>query len=60
TGVAGPEPHGGHPVGTVFLGVAGPFGAEVTRLQLGGGRWDIRLGAVRAAARRLRLLVEQQ
>ncbi|MCV7063717.1 CinA family protein, partial [Mycolicibacterium vaccae] len=52
--------HGGHPVGTVFLGVAGPFGAEVTRLQLGGGRWDIRLGAVRAAARRLRLLVEQQ
>ena len=24
TGVAGPEPHGGHPVGTVFLGLAGP------------------------------------
>jgi PncC family amidohydrolase len=24
TGVAGPEPHGGHQVGTVFLGLAGP------------------------------------
>src|ERR1700741_4203686 len=28
TGVAGPEPHGGHPVGTVFLGLARPVGAE--------------------------------
>ncbi|WP_099022726.1 CinA family protein [Mycolicibacterium palauense] len=26
TGVAGPEPHGGHPVGTVFVGLAGPRG----------------------------------
>ncbi|BBY60172.1 hypothetical protein MSAR_33080 [Mycolicibacterium sarraceniae] len=24
TGVAGPEPHGGYPVGTVYLGLAGP------------------------------------
>src|ERR1700748_2548683 len=24
TGVAGPEPHGGHDVGTVFMGLAGP------------------------------------
>ncbi len=24
TGVAGPEPHGGHQVGTVFMGLAGP------------------------------------
>ena len=29
TGVAGPEPHGGHPVGTVFLGLAGPVDTEV-------------------------------
>lgn len=60
TGVAGPEPHGGHPVGTVFLGLAGPVDTEVVRLRLTGGRWDIRLAAVHAAVHRLRLLVEQQ
>lgn len=60
TGVAGPEPHGGHPVGTVFLGLAGPLDTEVVRLRLTGGRWDIRLAAVHAAVHRLRLLVEQQ
>lgn len=59
TGVAGPDPHGGHPVGTVFLGVAGPVGADVVRLVFEGTRWDIRLAAVRAAISRLRLLVEQ-
>lgn len=59
TGVAGPEPHGGHPVGTVFLGVAGPTGADVVRLALAGTRWDIRLAAVHAAVRELRLRVER-
>jgi nicotinamide-nucleotide amidase len=59
TGVAGPDPHGGHPVGTVFLGVAGPVGTDVFRLVFEGTRWDIRLAAVRAAISRLRLLVEQ-
>jgi nicotinamide-nucleotide amidase len=60
TGVAGPEPHGGHRVGTVFLGLAGPVDTDVVRLQLAGGRWDIRLAAVHAAVHRLRLLVERQ
>lgn len=60
TGVAGPEPHGGHRVGTVFLGLAGPVDTEVVRLQLEGGRWDIRLAAVHAAVHRLRLMVERQ
>ncbi|WP_102142478.1 CinA family protein [Mycobacterium hubeiense] len=63
TGVAGPEPHGGHPVGTVFLGLAGPVDAgvtEVVELELSGSRWDIRVGAVREAIVRLRRLVEQQ
>ncbi len=60
TGVAGPEPHGGHPVGTVFLGVAGPVDTEVVQLAFTGTRWDIRTGAVHEAVARLRVLVEQQ
>jgi nicotinamide-nucleotide amidase len=60
TGVAGPEPHGGHAVGTVFMGLAGPgeTGAiEVVELALSGTRWDIRLSAVRESISRLRALV---
>ncbi len=49
TGVAGPDPHGGHPVGTVFLGFAGPDGCDVEELRLHGGRWDIRVAAAREA-----------
>ncbi|MCV7178818.1 CinA family protein [Mycolicibacterium sphagni] len=57
TGVAGPEPHGGHPVGTVYLGLAGPRATEVAELQLDGSRWDIRLAAVHQAIGRLSGLV---
>jgi nicotinamide-nucleotide amidase len=57
TGVAGPEPHGGHPVGTVYLGLAGPRATEVAELQLDGSRWDIRLAAVHQAIGRLSDLV---
>ncbi|GAB5900442.1 MULTISPECIES: CinA family protein [Mycolicibacterium] len=60
TGVAGPEPHGGHPVGTVFLGLAGPVDTEVVELALSGSRWEIRVAAVNEAIARLRVLVEQQ
>jgi nicotinamide-nucleotide amidase len=60
TGVAGPEPHGGHPVGTVFLGLAGPVDTEVVQLALTGTRWEIRVGAVAEAISRLRALVEHQ
>jgi nicotinamide-nucleotide amidase len=60
TGVAGPEPHGGHPVGTVFVVLAGPVDIEVMGLTLSGSRWDIRLAAVHQAISRLRTLVEQQ
>lgn len=60
TGVAGPEPHGGHPVGTVFVGIAGPVDTEVEALVLDGTRWDIRFAAVRATLNRLRELVEGQ
>src|SRR3954454_8114911 len=60
TGVAGPEPHGGHPVGTVFLGLAGPIDTEVVELVLPGSRWDIRIAAVHEAVARLRVLVKRQ
>jgi nicotinamide-nucleotide amidase len=56
TGVAGPDPHGGHAVGTVFLGLAGPPESgptQVVELHLSGSRWDIRLAAVRRAITRL-------
>jgi nicotinamide-nucleotide amidase len=60
TGVAGPEPHGGHPVGTVFLGLAGPPASglsEVFELHLEGSRWDIRRSAVHAAIVALRAMM---
>jgi nicotinamide-nucleotide amidase len=60
TGVAGPEPHGGHPVGTVFLGLAGPVDTEVTELALTGTRWEIRVAAANEAIARLRAVVEAQ
>ena len=53
TGVAGPDMQDGHPVGTVFLALAGPTGSEVIRLQLDGNRWEIRMGAVAAAVSEL-------
>jgi len=50
TGVAGPDPQGGQPVGTVYLGLAGPDGlGEVRRLALSGDRAAIREGTVTAA-----------
>ncbi|WP_067448867.1 CinA family protein [Nocardia alba] len=53
TGVAGPDSQDGHPVGTVYLGLAGPCHSEVVRLKLRGDRWTIRLGAVHSAVREL-------
>ncbi|SCL30705.1 nicotinamide-nucleotide amidase [Micromonospora nigra] len=55
TGVAGPEPQDGKPVGLVYVAVAGPGGTDVRRLDLDGGRTHIRDEAVTAV---LRLLVE--
>ncbi|HEX4059361.1 MAG TPA: nicotinamide-nucleotide amidohydrolase family protein [Galbitalea sp.] len=42
TGVAGPDPQDGQPVGTVFIGVATDSGTRVTALELGGTRETIR------------------
>lgn len=49
TGVAGPDEQDGRAVGTVFVAVAGPDGADhVRRLSLDGDRAAIRAGSVRA------------
>lgn len=56
TGVAGPTPQDGHPVGQVFVGLAGP-GGHVRTVELGltGGRAAIRDQSAEGA---LRLLLE--
>jgi len=56
TGVAGPDPQGGKPVGLVYVAVAGPTGSAVRELALGGGRQAIRSTSVVEA---LRLLNER-
>ncbi|MGV1010198.1 MAG: CinA family protein [Dermatophilaceae bacterium] len=46
TGVAGPDPSDGMPVGTVFVAVASDAGDRVGRLTLSGGRNEIRHASV--------------
>jgi nicotinamide-nucleotide amidase len=46
TGVAGPEPQDGKPVGLVYVAAAGPGGATVRELSLAGSRDDVRTGTV--------------
>lgn len=49
TGVAGPEEQEGKPVGTVFVGVAGPAGTRSVGLSLRGSRADIQAETCAAA-----------
>jgi nicotinamide-nucleotide amidase len=49
TGVAGPDQQEGQPVGTVYVGIAGPLGARSVRLALDGDRAEIRRAACAAA-----------
>lgn len=49
TGVAGPDPIEGHPVGTVHVAVRTPAGIQVESLALTGDRETIRAAAVAAA-----------
>lgn len=55
TGVAGPEPHGGEPIGSVWVAVASGAGARSRHLQVEGDRQAIREAAVEAC---LQLLLE--
>ena len=56
TGVAGPEPHGGEPVGSVWIAVALPDHVVPAHLELEGTRGSIRLETV---ARCLSLALEE-
>jgi nicotinamide-nucleotide amidase len=49
TGEAGPESGTGAPVGTVYVGLAGPGGCEVRKLNLPGDRTRIRMFSAQAA-----------
>jgi nicotinamide-nucleotide amidase len=49
TGVAGPEPQGGRPPGTVYVAVATPAGTRTSLVELRGDRAAVRAGAVEAA-----------
>ncbi|UXZ58880.1 CinA family protein [Curtobacterium sp. Arg-1] len=46
TGVAGPDPQDGKPVGTVYVGIASTAGAEAFELHLDGDRGAIRHATV--------------
>ena len=49
TGVAGPDSQDGKPVGTVFVGIAGPDGVSALSMELVGGREQIQDRACREA-----------
>ena len=49
TGVAGPDPQDGHPVGTVFVAVVTPAAESISVLHLDGSRQHIRTETVRKA-----------
>jgi nicotinamide-nucleotide amidase len=51
TGVAGPEPQDGRPVGTVCLAVVTPHGGATSTVSLAGDRGAIRRAATEAALR---------
>ena len=59
TGVAGPEPHGDQPVGTVDLACFGPGEPVVRRCRLSGDRHEICEAAVVAALDLLRTVLER-
>lgn len=60
TGVAGPTEQEGRPVGTVFVGVAGPDGASAHLLHLDGDRAQVRAATCRAAVHLLAQALRQQ
>ena len=59
TGVAGPDPQDGHPVGTVFLGFAIENRASSVALHLSGSRDDIRNAVVSESLMQLTRLLNE-
>lgn len=60
TGAAGPEPHGGKAVGTVFVGIATEGGSRAVEFRFDGDRAEIRQQACAAALAELRRAVADQ
>ncbi|MBD8505424.1 CinA family protein [Hoyosella sp. G463] len=60
TGVAGPDEQEGKPVGTAYVGIAGPGGEAVLELSVPGPRWDIRVEVTRQAFAALVIEVDGQ
>ncbi|WP_082503088.1 CinA family protein [Nocardioides sp. Leaf307] len=60
TGVAGPDPQEGRPVGTVFVGVAGPEVTSVLSLELAGTRAQIQESTCREALLGLLVHLDQE
>ncbi|WP_026541568.1 CinA family protein [Paenarthrobacter nicotinovorans] len=58
TGVAGPDPHDGKAVGTVFVGIATDAGTEAFEFSFTGDRQSVRGQACEAALARLLAAVE--
>ncbi|MGI9155687.1 MAG: CinA family protein [Marmoricola sp.] len=58
TGVAGPTEQEGKPVGTVFVGIAGPGGVTSVALHLDGDRAAIRRQTCRLAVEQLRTAID--
>lgn len=58
TGVAGPEPHDGQPVGTIFIGLADEYGAWSQRYEIAGTRAEIRAQACRYALLQLHQAID--
>ncbi len=58
TGVAGPEPHEGQPIGTVFIGLADEYGAWSQRYEIPGNRMEIRAHACRYALLQLHQAID--
>ncbi len=60
TGVAGPDTQEDQPVGTVFVGVAGPGDTDVRRLALDGDRMEIQKQTVAEAMSALTAMVDAE
>lgn len=60
TGVAGPDSQEGHPVGTVFVAVAGPDGVQVRELALIGDRARIQAQTVESVIATIRAVLRRE